>query len=71
MLKANKCCKRNTNGTTNWNCCGWWGTVVASFYSGINCKTPSQSGGPDAINPGLNDFEQYYDCVQEQICTNC
>ena len=53
-VKGN-CCQRNSDGTTNWDCCGVWTGFKAAVASALYCD---QGDG-------------YYDCVQERVCKNC
>ena len=58
-----KGCSRNANGTTNWDDCNWWETLVVGLMT-IGCNQPDVIGGDYAI-------EEYYNCVQSIICRKC
>jgi hypothetical protein len=60
---AGNCCKRNSNGTTNGSCCNFFEWIHVSWDSFWNCDTPLP-GDSQSVN-------NYYNCVQSQICKDC
>lgn len=57
-------CKRNADGTTNWEDCGFYESLLVSIISAFECNQPA---------PGASqrEIEGYYDCVQSVVCRNC
>lgn len=58
-------CKRNSNGTVNWDDCNFWETVSVVFGI-VGCPEPYPGGGSSA-----SQGELYYNCVQGVICKRC
>lgn len=56
-------CHRNDNGTTNWDDCNFWESIVVSVAS-MTCGTIDGYSTSSQI-------ESYYNCVQSKICNKC
>jgi hypothetical protein len=57
-------CHRKTDGTTDWNECNFWESVVVLVVTTVDCDQPA-AGASQA------EIESYYNCVQNTICKKC
>ena len=57
------CCKLKANGTTDQSCCNFWESVVVAFET-IDCGRPYPGAPPREI-------EEFYECIQAEVCENC
>lgn len=57
-------CHRKTDGTTDWNECNFWESVVVLVVTSVDCDQP-------AAGASASEIESYYNCIQNTICKKC